>query len=409
MNQRNEANFLHKASSDSVNSHLNNSPESQNIPSNQTNKNDDNCSNASTSYSNAHSEIHAYAKNTIPPFTVTNHLSDDTGRNIEKNSRSKNLEPFQDKKRRNSGASRTSLTSTPSDMVSDNESASVHSQNNFHPDLCMQHLSPELQERTVSSGSLGGTESNGSYLMNNFQLNLNRNYSTPQNYVHNSNSQDNFANLQAQKRKSKNYPNGKGPYQNYGQFNNQSSQHYAGRGSGYENQHMISPQGNYYKNRQQYYNQNKDYNNNYHQSYQGSKNEYGASNTYRGSHNQFRAEYNGDVANANQRYQQYLNPGPFSAEIPAFSSHSLNAQNQYSYTPSNDFSNGNISFNCHNLTFLGIQEGQNTSYVPRTNYKNMQNQPQLNQYSMQPNNGSQNVPMSPQIHENNKLRDEVIE
>ena len=166
-------------------------------------RNDDNYSNASTSYSNGHSEINFHTKHHNPPLTLTSHYSDDPSKYSDKPSGqfSNNLQ-VHNRQRENSGVSRTSITSAQSDMVSDNESMSAHSQSNLASNSYMQQFSPDMQEKSKNAGSVG--EANVGYFNTNGPQNFNRDYSRSQSYMNTSGGESSANGFNKQQKRNNN-------------------------------------------------------------------------------------------------------------------------------------------------------------------------------------------------------------
>lgn len=231
---------------------ISNLPEPPN-PLSHANRNDDNFSNASTSCSNAHSEYRFNIKHnnghTVNPANNTN---DEATRYPDRSVQQSNPKSFHNRKREDSGVSRTSLTSVHSDMASDNESMSGHSQNNVQSDYSSIYFSPELHEKTRSTGSIGSTEPGNMHGHNGYMPNtLTKNNSFPYPYAQN-NSEYNGNTYQKRKypkNSNNHYQNGmKNPYHSQNSFESHSSQSYRREDSGYNSQGELMNHNYHYNN-----------------------------------------------------------------------------------------------------------------------------------------------------------------
>jgi len=387
----------------------NNLNESPSVPLVLANRNDDNYSNASTSYSNAHSEIQFQPKTTNPPLTVLNHHSDDPNKYSEKNSQYINRNQDNQRKREDSGVSRTSITSAHSDMVSDNESISTHSQNNLASSLHMQRFSPDIQEKTISSSSIGNNEASGPYFMNNHQV-FNRDFQNSQPYL---NSDKNFN--KQQKRKSKNFSN-KPPFQNNEVYNTDYVPQYNnGVDQGFDVQNSPPMHNINYNNNLRPQNQmkrnftenlsspqtNLQYSNgknNIHKNNPNFPDKIGQEKNYQIIHS--------DNNNENPLYafNQFQNREQSYNEMPIMLNNG-GGQNVFFFNPPQHFQGKGGHNDPLTKMFKGFQEGQNMMMNSGMPYKMQPNQIYFNQqHPPLPNNGQRNIP----LHANNQVQQENI-
>lgn len=218
--------------------------EPQSLVLSHANRNDDNFSNASTSCSNAHSEYRFNIKNNGQTANQANNTNDEANRYPDRSVQQSNPKSYHNRKREDSGVSRTSLTSVHSDMASDNESMSGHSQNNVPSDYSSIYLSPELHEKTRSTGSIGSTEPGSvhGYMTNS----LTKNNSHPYPYAQN-NSEYNGNTYQKRKYGKNNYQQGmKNPYHSQNSF--ESNHSYRREDSGYNSQGELMNHNYHYNN-----------------------------------------------------------------------------------------------------------------------------------------------------------------